>query len=184
MVRTSQIDEFVSRATAAIAARRRLPESTYRLQFHAGFTFRDACRIVSYLHDLGVTDCYASPYLKARPGSVHGYDIVDHRVLNPEIGSEEEYEALVGALHGHGMGQVLDIVPNHMGIVGNENTWWNDVLENGRSSPYAGYFDIDWDPVKPQLHDKVLLPVLGDPYGKVLESQQISLRYEGGALAA
>ncbi|HEV3258288.1 MAG TPA: malto-oligosyltrehalose synthase [Gemmataceae bacterium] len=181
---TGLIDELLDKATAAIVGRRRFPESTYRLQFHAGFKFRDARRIIPYLHDLGVTDCYASPYLKARPGSMHGYDIVDHRVLNPEIGSPEQYEALVQVLHTHGMGQVLDIVPNHMGIVGNENAWWNDVLENGRSSPYAGYFDIDWDPVKPQLHDKVLLPVLGDPYGKVLESQQLTLRYEAGALAA
>ena len=183
-VPTGRIDELLRQASAAIGARRRLPESTYRLQFHAGFKFRDACRIVPYLHDLGVTDCYASPYLKARPGSMHGYDIVDHRVLNPEIGSDAEYEELVGALRAHGIGQVLDIVPNHMGIVGNENEWWNDVLENGRSSPYAGFFDIDWEPVKPQLHDKVLLPVLGDPYGEVLESQQLALRYEAGTLAA
>src|SRR5438477_3892233 len=121
-------DELLHRAQALASTRRRPPESTYRLQFHAGFTFRDAARIVPYLHDLGITDCYASPYLKARTGSKHGYDISDHRILNPEIGSEEDYEALVQALQAHGMGQILDIVPNHMGIMGNENAWWNDVM--------------------------------------------------------
>jgi (1->4)-alpha-D-glucan 1-alpha-D-glucosylmutase len=178
------IDELLEKAATAALGRRRFPESTYRLQFHAGFTFRDAARIVPYLHDLGVTDCYASPYLKARPGSKHGYDISDHRVFNPEIGAEEDYDAFTQALRSHEMGQILDVVPNHMGIVGNENVWWNDVLENGHSSPYAAYFDIDWHPVKPDLQEKVLLPILGDPYGKVLESGQISLSYDGGALFA
>jgi (1->4)-alpha-D-glucan 1-alpha-D-glucosylmutase len=165
-------------------AARRLPEATYRLQFHVGFTFRDAIRLVPYLHDLGVTHCYASPYLKARPGSLHGYDIVDHKVLNPEIGTEEDYAAFVRALHDHGMGQVLDVVPNHMGIVGNENVWWNDVLENGLSSPYASFFDIAWyaSPRK-SLQEKVLLPILGEPYGKVLEAGQIRLGYSAGTFA-
>src|SRR6202453_1553164 len=117
-------------ATAA-AARRRLPESTYRLQFHAGFTFRDALAIVPYLKALGITHCYASPYLKARPGSTHGYDIIDHGSLHPEIGSMDEYEEWVSALHEQGMGQIIDTVPNHMGICTNYNIWWNDVLENG-----------------------------------------------------
>src|SRR5437660_11448933 len=106
-----------------VAARRRFPEATYRLQFHAGFRFADACQLVPYLHELGVTDCYASPYLKARPGSGHGYDIQDHCQLNPEIGTEEDYQAWVETLQAHGMGQILDMVPNHMGIVGNENVW-------------------------------------------------------------
>src|SRR5579884_2000624 len=184
MTDSPAIGTLLERAAAVIAAQRRLPEATYRIQFHAGFTFRDAAQIIPYLRDLGITDLYASPYLKARPGSKHGYDIVDHRQLNPEIGSDADYEAMVQALHKHGLGQVLDIVPNHMGIAGNENVWWNDVLENGPSSPYAGFFDIDWDPIKPQLHGKVLLPILGDPYGKVLESGQIQLRYEGGAFFA
>src|SRR5438105_7366801 len=106
-VPTGLIDELLRKTTAAILARRRFPEPTDRLQFQAGFKFRDACAIIPYLHDLGVTDCYASPYLKARPGSMHGYDIVDHRILNPEIGTDEEYEELVQTLRAHGMGQVL-----------------------------------------------------------------------------
>src|SRR3954471_22323262 len=117
-----------------ISRHRELPESTYRLQFHAGFTFKDATAIVPYLRDLGVTHVYASPYLKARPGSTHGYDIVDHRVLNPEIGTTEEQDAFVAALRGHGLGLILDIVPNHMGVGTDENPWWNDVLENGPAS--------------------------------------------------
>lgn len=175
------IDQLLGDTARSLLARLRLPESTYRLQFHAGFTFRDAIAIIPYLRELGITDCYASPYLKARPGSMHGYDIVDHRMLSPEIGSTEDYAAFVDALHTRGMGQVLDFVPNHMGIAGGQNPWWTDVLENGPSSPYAGFFDIDWRPTKPQLRGKVLLPVLGDAYGKVLEARQLSLRYEAGA---
>jgi (1->4)-alpha-D-glucan 1-alpha-D-glucosylmutase len=175
------IEVLLEKAVQDLLSRRRFPEATYRLQFHAGFTFQDARRLVPYLHDLGITDCYASPYLKARPGSQHGYDIQDHRVLNPEIGSEDDYNAWIEALHSHGMGQIFDMVPNHMGIVGNENIWWNDVLENGPSSPYAGFFDIDWFSYKPTLHEKVLLPVLGDTYDKVLEAGQLNLDYAAGA---
>jgi (1->4)-alpha-D-glucan 1-alpha-D-glucosylmutase len=175
-----QEEAWLEKAAAMIRRRCRFPESTYRLQFHSGFTFPDACRLVPYLHDLGITDCYSSPYLKARPGSKHGYDISDHQVLNPEMGSAADYETWVQALQSRGMGQILDIVPNHMGIVGNENTWWNDVLENGPSSHYAGFFDIDWYPIKAELREKVLLSVLGDPYGKVLESGQLSLSYDAG----
>jgi (1->4)-alpha-D-glucan 1-alpha-D-glucosylmutase len=177
----TRCDDLIVRTLAELAARRRFPESTYRLQFHAGFKFRDAAAIVPYLHELGITDCYASPYLKSRPGSQHGYDISEHAVLNPEIGTEEEHAALVAALQERGMGQVLDVVPNHMGIAGNDNRWWNDVLENGRASSYAGHFDIDWGSAKPDLHDRVLLPILGDPYGKVLDSQQLCLGFEAGA---
>jgi (1->4)-alpha-D-glucan 1-alpha-D-glucosylmutase len=179
--RESRLGAWLDEVSAAIASQRRLPESTYRLQFHAKFTFRDACKIIPYLHDLGITDCYASPYLKARPGSKHGYDISDHQALNPEIGSEADYDAFVQALQAHGMGQILDIVPNHMGIVGNENAWWNDVLENGPCARHAGYFDIDWYPIKAELREKVLLGILGEPYGKVLEAGDITLSYDGGA---
>src|SRR5262249_30446106 len=177
------IEDLLSKALARVGERpRRFPESTYRVQFHAGFTFRDALRIVPYLRDLGITHCYASPYLKARPGSTHGYDIIDHRQLNPEIGSEEDYPAWVDALHEHGMGQILDTVPTQMGIMGNETRWWNDVLERGPSSPSASFFDIEWHASpRPELRNRVLLPVLGDPYGKVLESQQLRLRYADGA---
>jgi (1->4)-alpha-D-glucan 1-alpha-D-glucosylmutase len=176
------LEHLMSRALEPADPRLRLPESTYRLQFHAGFTFRDAAAIVPYLADLGITHCYASPYFKARPGSTHGYDIVDHSALNPEIGSPEDYEALVAALRGHGLGQILDIVPNHMGVGTDENAWWNDVLENGPSSRYGAYFDIAWRASpRPELQDKVLLPVLGEPYGDVLEAGQLQLKFANGA---
>ena len=157
-----------------------IPLSTYRLQFNASFTFQDASRILPYLSQLGITDCYASPYLKATPGSTHGYDVVDPTELNPEIGTEADYQAFIQALHQHGMGQILDVVPNHMGIAASTNLWWQDVLENGPSSHYATFFDIDWTPVKPELENKVLLPILGDQYGIVLENQEIILHYDDG----
>jgi len=140
----------------------RIPAATYRLQFNSRFTFEDARRLLPYLDALGVSDVYASSYLGARPGSMHGYDITDHNTLNPEIGTQEDYDRFVEALRAHGMGQILDVVPNHMGIAAGCNPWWNDVLENGPSSPYAEFFDVDWDPVKRQLANKVLLPILGD----------------------
>jgi (1->4)-alpha-D-glucan 1-alpha-D-glucosylmutase len=172
-----------SKAAEATSSKRRLPESTYRLQFHKGFTFRDALGIVPYLRDLGITHCYASPYLKASPGSTHGYDIVEHGCLNPEIGTVEEYEAWVAALHANGLGQILDVVPNHMGVGTSDNAWWNDVLENGQSSRFGAYFDIAWQASpRLELKDKILLPVLGEPYGDVLESQQIRLAVENGSL--
>ena len=159
-----------------------LPLSTYRLQFNASFTFQDASRILPYLSQLGITDCYASPYLKAAPGSTHGYDVVDPTELNPEIGTDADYQVFIQALHENGMGQILDVVPNHMGIAGSTNRWWQDVLENGPSSRYATFFDIDWTPVKPELENKVLLPILGDQYGIVLENQEITLHYDDGQL--
>jgi (1->4)-alpha-D-glucan 1-alpha-D-glucosylmutase len=168
--------------TQDIAARRCRPESTYRLQFHAGFTFRDALALVPYLHALGITHCYASSFLQARPGSTHGYDITNHQAVNPEIGTEADYEALCEALQAHGMGQILDIVPNHMGVTGNANAWWRDVLENGPASPYAGFFDIAWEASpRAELHGKVLLPTLGKAYGEALESQEMRLAYAAGA---
>ncbi|WP_447979860.1 malto-oligosyltrehalose synthase [Candidatus Nitrospira bockiana] len=159
----------------------RIPVSTYRLQFNRGFTFRDAAAVVPYLARLGITDCYASSYLKATPGSSHGYDVADPRILNPEIGTESDYTVFVTALRAEGMGQILDVVPNHMGISRSSNTWWLDVLENGPSSRYAEFFDIDWHPVKPELENKILLPILGDLYGVVLENQEITLSYRDGA---
>jgi (1->4)-alpha-D-glucan 1-alpha-D-glucosylmutase len=179
----NRVPALIEQLAASLAAAQRRPQSTYRLQFHAGFTFRDARVLVPYLHDLGITDCYASPYLKARPGSMHGYDISDHQALNPEVGNQADYDRWIEVLHEKGMGQILDVVPNHMGIVGNENAWWNDVLENGPSARHAGYFDIDWDPIKPELRDKVLLGMLGKPYGKVLESGQITLGFDAGGFA-
>src|SRR5262245_6122894 len=177
------LEELLNRSLEPADPRLRFPESTYRLQFHAGFTFRDAAAIVPYLADLGITHCYASPYLKARPGSTHGYDIVDHSLLNPEIGSPDDYEAFIAALRAHGLGQVLDTVPNHMGV-GSENVWWNDVLETGRWSRYSAYFDISWPAsLRPELQDKVLLPVLGEPYGNVLEAGQLKLEFDKGAFS-
>ncbi|SPQ01506.1 Malto-oligosyltrehalose synthase [Candidatus Sulfobium mesophilum] len=158
----------------------RIPISTYRLQFNHTFGFNDARGIVSYLHDLGISDVYASPYFKARKGSLHGYDIVDPSALNPEVGTEEEYSTFIRELGKYGMGQILDIVPNHMSCE-SENPWWMDVLENGRSSPYADFFDIDWNPAIKKLSGKLHIPVLGDQYGKVLESQELKLRFEEGA---
>lgn len=156
----------------------RIPISTYRLQFNRNFTFAQAAEIVPYLSALGISHCYASPYLRARPGSMHGYDIIDHRNLNPEIGSPEEYERFVMALHDHGMGQILDIVPNHMGVMGADNAWWLDVLENGEASNYAEFFDIDWEPLKDELQGKVLVPVLGDQYGTILERGDLKLTFD------
>ncbi len=161
----------------------RIPLSTYRLQFNGDLTFARAAAIVPYLHALGITQCYASSFLKAMPGSMHGYDIIDPSSLNPEVGTEEELQSFVNALHERGMGIVLDIVPNHMGIGKALNPWWRDVLEHGPSSRYADAFDIDWRPIKRELQDKVLLPILGDQYGTVLENQDITVAYEDGQLS-
>jgi (1->4)-alpha-D-glucan 1-alpha-D-glucosylmutase len=158
----------------------RVPTATYRLQFNAKFTFRDAHAIVDYLESLGISDCYASSYLKAVPGSMHGYDVADPTLLNPEIGSEDDYWAFIRALKAHGMGHVIDIVPNHMGIAKSSNPWWLDVLENGPSSRFARFFDIEWTPVKDELADKVEIPTLGDQYGAVLERQELTLTYRDG----
>lgn len=155
-----------------------IPMATYRLQFNREFTFRDAAALVPYLSALGISHCYASPYLRARPGSMHGYDIIDHNSLNPEIGSPEDYDLFVHELHRHGMGQILDIVPNHMGVMGSDNHWWLDVLENGRASQFADFFDIDWKPIKQELHDKILVPVLAEQYGSILEKGELRLCFD------
>ena len=155
-----------------------IPHATYRLQLNRDFTFAQASAIVPYLSALGISHCYVSPLLKARPGSMHGYDIVDHNSLNPEIGTPEDFDTFVAALHQHDMGLVVDIVPNHMGVMGSDNAWWLDVLENGEASPYACFFDIDWRPLKEELHGKVLVPVLHDHYGAVLESGELKLVFQ------
>ena len=161
----------------------RIPTATYRLQFNKNFTFRQAREIVTYLHHLGISDAYASPYFQAGAESLHGYDITDHNKFNAAIGSREDYDAWVAELHAHGMGQIADFVPNHMGINDPQNVWWQDVLENGTSSLYAPYFDIDWRPLKTDLHDKVLLPILGDQYGRVLERGELRVRFDGGSFS-
>src|SRR5437588_1730428 len=167
----------ISECLDRLAAHKRsvLPLATYRLQFNANFTFQQAQRIIGYLHALGVSHVYSSPVLQARAGSRHGYDITDHNTLNPEVGSYEDFQALVRELKNYGMGQVLDFVPNHMGVGLGSNIWWNDVLANGRASEFAEFFDIDWKPLKPELHNKILLPILGDQYGAELETGRIHL---------
>ncbi|PYJ01605.1 MAG: malto-oligosyltrehalose synthase, partial [Verrucomicrobia bacterium] len=158
----------------------RIPTCTYRLQLNRWFTFSQARDIVPYLDELGVSDVYASPYFQASAHSLHGYDISDHNKLNAAIGSRADYDAWIAQLHAHSMGQVLDFVPNHVGIGDSRNQWWMDVLENGRSSRYAPYFDIDWEPRKFDLRDKVLLPILSDQYGRVLERGELQVHFEGG----
>ena len=158
----------------------RVPRATYRLQFNPGFTFADAQAIVGYLADLGVSDIYASPLFTARAGSSHGYDVCDYRTISRALGGEAGLSALSDALKARGMGLVLDMVPNHMGI-SSDNPWWMDVLENGQSSAYASFFDIDWQPIKAELAGKVLLPILGDQYGVVLERGELQLSYDDGA---
>ena len=149
------------------------PHSTYRLQFGPHFSFDDARAIVPYLARLGIGHLYASPYLKARPGSEHGYDVVDPNALNPEIGTPAQHGALCDALRAHGLGHILDFVPNHMGVGGTENPWWQHVLEWGEASPFSTYFDIDWRPLRAEMRGKVLVPFLGDYYGYVLERGEL-----------
>ncbi len=160
-----------------------VPCSTYRLQLNQRFTFAQAAAVVTYLHDLGITDCYTSPFLMAHPGSTHGYDVTDHTRFNPEIGSEEQFTDFAERLQQRGMGLVVDVVPNHMCITHPSNLWWWDVLENGPSSDYSRHFDIDWNPPKSELANKVLLPFLPDQFGLVLESQSIRALYDGGGFA-
>ena len=165
-------------ARAPPARRACIPRATYRVQLNASFGLRDASAIVPYLAALGVSHVYCSPYFRARPGSVHGYDVVDHNHINPEIGTAQDLDRFVELLRAHGMGHVLDIVPNHVGIMGSDNAWWLDVLENGQASAYAQYFDIDWQSDDPALNGKVLIPILGDHYGHVLERGELVLRFE------
>ncbi|MGB2890145.1 MAG: malto-oligosyltrehalose synthase [Candidatus Acidiferrales bacterium] len=157
----------------------RIPLTTYRLQFNRNFTFRDATDILEYLDRLGVTDIYASPLLQSRRGSVHGYDVTDPTRIDSDLGSEEQFGAFHSKLQEHGMGLLLDIVPNHM-AASDENPWWMDVLENGPASAYAAYFDIDWHPPSRALDNKILLPVLGKFYGDVLNKQELRLAFRQG----
>jgi (1->4)-alpha-D-glucan 1-alpha-D-glucosylmutase len=156
------------------------PVSTYRLQLSHRFSFADANRLVPYLDRLGISDCYVSPLLKAVSGSTHGYDLCDPDALNPEIGSDAEFGELTGALRARRMGLLVDFVPNHMGLDASANRWWRSVLEHGRSSPYADYFDIDWEPITPELKNRLLLAILQNPYGEVLEQGELRLEYSDG----
>jgi len=157
------------------------PRATYRIQFTSAFCLDDAVGIVPYLSRLGISHLYASPILTARAGSTHGYDIVDHGSINPELGGMPALRRLVAALRSHGMGLLLDIVPNHMGVAGAENRLWLNVLEWGRSSPYATWFDIDWEPADARLRGKVLLPFLGTSYGNALEQGELVLKLDEGS---
>jgi (1->4)-alpha-D-glucan 1-alpha-D-glucosylmutase len=152
--------------------------ATARLQFHKGFTLHDGAALVPYLSQLGISHVYASPLFRARAGSTHGYDIVDHSQINPELGGMEALQAMVAALRAHNMGLILDIVPNHMGVGGADNAWWLDVLEWGRASAYADFFDIDWDPPDATLRGRMLAPFLGDAYGTVLANNQLQLKFD------
>ena len=161
---------------------RRIPTSTYRLQVHHDFSLTAAGEVVPYLARLGVGDVYTSPYFTAEPGSTHGYDICNHNEINPELGGAEAHAAFTSAIAAHGLGHIVDFVPNHMGIGTCVNAWWRDVLENGPSAAAAGFFDVDWTPVKPELRAKLLLPILGDQYGRVLERGELQLIFRDGAL--
>ncbi len=157
----------------------RVPVSTYRVQMNKDFTFANAQGIVGYLNRLGIGDFYSSPIFEARPNSMHGYDVTRHDRLNPELGGGEGFERFSAECLQYGMGLLLDIVPNHMGV-GNDSVWWQDVLENGHASQYSEYFDIDWKPLKAALRNKLLLPILGDQYGAELENKHIQVAIEDG----
>ncbi|MEP7138435.1 MAG: malto-oligosyltrehalose synthase [Caldimonas sp.] len=187
------VDERIGRLTAAVrrirppprAAKTKpasddaiIPRATYRLQLHRDFDFDAACRILPYLSRLGVSHVYCSPITRANPGSLHGYDVVAHDEISTELGGVAGFERFTAALREQGLGLLLDLVPNHMGIAGADNAWWADVLENGEASLYARHFDIDWHPLDADLDAKVLLPVLGDPYGSVLDRGELRLAFE------
>ena len=157
----------------------REPLSTYRIQLNSHFGFDDAAAIVPYLEELGIDSLYCSPYFQAAPGSTHGYDVVDHSKVNHELGGDRAFDRMCDALDRSRMGQVLDIVPNHMAIA-RENPWWQDVLENGPSSAYAAYFDVDWEPPERRIHNTVLMPVLEDQYGVLLEAGKLKIVRTGG----
>ena len=163
-----------------------IPRATYSLQLTPDFTFDDAATIAPYLKAIGISHVYASPFLKARRGSTHGYDVVDHTKLNPELGGEAAFERWCAALKQSDLGLILDFIPNHMGVLFADNAWWQDVLEWGRKSPFAASFDIDWDILPFRSKPGLLLPILGTSYGEALRTGAIELRFEAatGSLAA
>lgn len=152
-----------------------IPNTTYRVQLNKNFRFRDLIKILPYLKKIGIDTIYTSPFFKAIPGSMHGYNIIDSNCINPEIGSEQEFQNYLSALKENDLEQIIDIVPNHMGVLGAENKWWMDVLENGPASIYAKYFDIDWNPFNENIRNKVLLPILGEYYGRVIDNKEVQL---------
>jgi (1->4)-alpha-D-glucan 1-alpha-D-glucosylmutase len=174
----TEVEELLARVVAALARGR---NATYRFQLGSSLGFDHVAALAPYLDALGISDAYLSPCFKCGPGSSHGYDVTDHNAFNAELGSPAGFDRMAAALRERGVGVILDIVPNHMGVAGDANPWWMDVLENGPSSPKAGFFDIEWAPPKAELHNKVLLPVLPDQYGHVLESGQLELELVDGA---
>ena len=162
------------------------PRATYRIQLTRDFGFEQTASLIPYLKELGISHLYASPFLKARPGSMHGYDIVDHDRLNPELGGEDGFARLAAALKEHGLELILDFVPNHMGVGRADNAWWLDVLEWGQNSPYANVFDIDWNALPHRRHPGILLPILGRPYGDALQAGEIEVKFDAadGTFAA
>ena len=157
----------------------RFPSATYRIQFNQDFRFADAIGILDYLHELGISDLYLSPILASRKGSTHGYDATDPTRINPDLGTEEEFANLQTELQNRNMELLLDIVPNHMAASA-ENPWWMDVLENGAQSTFAAFFDIDWQPQARSLEGRILLPVLGRPFGEALDDGELKLTYSDG----
>src|ERR1700733_35626 len=155
-----------------------IPIATYRIQLTADFNFDAAAAIIPYLKALGITHLYASPFMKARKGSTHGYDVVDHTKINPELGGDAGFERLSQALKAHDLGLILDFVPNHVGVHFADNPWWLDVLEWGPASPHAVSFDIDWDILPYRPRGGLLLPIIGSSYGEALEKGEIELRYD------
>ena len=179
---TQHADQLKTCVDRLLATEARVPVATYRVQVHKDFNFADVRRILDYLRQLGISDLYSSPIFEARPGSTHGYDVIDHERLNPELGGEEGFASLSEDLRKRSMGLLLDIVPNHMGI-GAHSAWWRDILENGQASEYAEFFDIDWAPLKEDMRGKLLLPILGSQYGEELENGNIKLTFDGIQLA-
>src|SRR5262245_47299357 len=181
MSEPSALDRLAAAADRLAADRRRVPAATYRLQMHAGFPLREAVRITAYLQSLGITHAYTSSLVVAKPGSTHGYDVTDPSRLNPEIGTVAEFDAWIVDLRQRAMGLLLDTVPNHMSV---PNNWIYDLLEHGPASEYAGYFDIAWnDHPRERLRGKVLLPILGQPYGAEIEAGKFQVDFAEGALA-
>ena len=168
-------------AAACTPSRPVVPRATYRLQLHKDFDFDTARAVLPYLQRLGISHVYCSPITRARPGSLHGYDVVDHAQVNPELGGMEAFLGFARTARALGMGLLLDQVPNHMGVFGADNAWWMDVLEHGPASEFAAHFDIDWQPPNPALAGKLLVPVLGQAYGAVLDSGGIRLGCDAAA---
>jgi (1->4)-alpha-D-glucan 1-alpha-D-glucosylmutase len=174
------LDEMIERVAREPGQPLRVPRASYRVQLGPALGFDDAAEVADYLAALGISDVYTSPFFETSGAASHGYDVADHGRLRGELGGEEAFARFADALKRLGLGLLVDVVPNHMGIAAARNAWWQDVLEHGPASPHAIAFDVDWHPVKRELEDKVLLPILGDQYGAVLDAGQLRLERQGG----